>query len=56
MSQVICCVPRKESIFLANLRRDPRVGLSIDEANLPYRKLSVAGRARMVYDVGRDDE
>jgi len=48
--------PREASVFLANLRRDPRVGLSIDEEPLPYRKVTVQGTARFVHDVGEDDE
>lgn len=48
--------PRESSVFLRNLRRDPRVGLSIDEDPLPYRKVTVQGRARIVSDVGHDDE
>ena len=51
----ICFTPRGPAAFLANLRRDPRVGLSIDEEPLPYRKLSVQGEARLVHDVGDDD-
>jgi nitroimidazol reductase NimA-like FMN-containing flavoprotein (pyridoxamine 5'-phosphate oxidase superfamily) len=47
--------PRQESRFLTNLRRDRRVALSIDEEPLPYRKLSVQGTARLVYDLGADD-
>jgi PPOX class probable F420-dependent enzyme len=47
--------PRGPSVFLANLRRDPRVGLSIDEETLPYRKLTVQATARIVHDVGDDD-
>lgn len=47
--------PREASVFLANLRRDPRVGLSIDEEPLPYRKLTVQGRARFVHETGEDD-
>ncbi len=48
--------PRSTSAFLENLRRDPRVGLSIDEEPLPYRKVTLQGRARIVYEPGRDDE
>ena len=51
----ICFTPRGPAAFLANLRHDPRVGLSIDEEPLPYRKLSVQGEARLVHDVGDDD-
>jgi nitroimidazol reductase NimA-like FMN-containing flavoprotein (pyridoxamine 5'-phosphate oxidase superfamily) len=47
--------PRQESAFLSNLRRDVRLALSIDEEPLPYRKVSIQGSARLVYDVGQDD-
>ena len=47
--------PRLESVFLANLQRDPRVGLSIDEEALPYRKVTVQGEARVVHPPGEDD-
>ena len=47
--------PRERSVFLANLRRDPRLALSIDEDALPYRKVSVQGRVRIVHDIGNDD-
>jgi PPOX class probable F420-dependent enzyme len=47
--------PRGPAVFLANLRRDPRIGLSVDEDALPYRKLTVQAEARIVHDVGDDD-
>jgi len=47
--------PRAESEWLADLRRDPRVALAIDEQPLPYRKVVVEGRAELVFDLGRDD-
>jgi nitroimidazol reductase NimA-like FMN-containing flavoprotein (pyridoxamine 5'-phosphate oxidase superfamily) len=47
--------PRQESAFLANLRRDRRVCLSVDEDPLPYRKVTVQGEARVVHDLGEDD-
>lgn len=47
--------PRERSVFFANLRRDPRIALSIDEDALPYRKVSVQGSARIVHDLGDDD-
>ena len=47
--------PRGPSVFLANIRRDPRVGVSIDEDPLPYRKVTVQGTARIVHDLGEDD-
>jgi nitroimidazol reductase NimA-like FMN-containing flavoprotein (pyridoxamine 5'-phosphate oxidase superfamily) len=51
----ILFTPRGPSVFLANLRRDPRVGLSIDEEPLPYRKITVQGTAAIKHDVGEDD-
>lgn len=51
----ILFTPRAASVFLANLRRDPRVGLVIDETALPYRKVNVAGSAEIVHDLGDDD-
>ena len=47
--------PRGPSVFLANIRRDPRVALSIDEDPLPYRKVTVRGTARVEHDLGDDD-
>lgn len=47
--------PRATSRFLVNLRRDPRVGLSIDEERLPYRKVTIQGTAETSYDIGQDD-
>ncbi len=48
--------PRVHSVFLANLLRDPRVGLTIDEDSLPYRKVTVQGVADLLYAPGADDE
>ena len=47
--------PRAQSAWLADLRRDPRLALSIDEQSLPYRKVLVRGRAELVHDLGDDD-
>ena len=47
--------PRGPSVFLANIRRDPRIGLSIDEDPLPYRKVTVRGTARIVHEPGNDN-
>jgi nitroimidazol reductase NimA-like FMN-containing flavoprotein (pyridoxamine 5'-phosphate oxidase superfamily) len=52
----ILFTPRGPAVFLANLRRDTRIGLSIDEAPLPYRKVTVQGHARIVHEPGHDDE
>ncbi len=51
----ILFTPRAASVFLHNLRRDPRVALSIDEEALPYRKLSVQGGCRIMHETGADD-
>ncbi|MGE5595586.1 MAG: nitroreductase/quinone reductase family protein [Hyphomicrobiales bacterium] len=48
--------PRKHSSWLANLRRDPRVAITIDEEAHPYRKMTVEGAAQLVYEIGRDAE
>lgn len=53
---MIVFTPRVRSVFLGNLLRDPRVGLSIDEEPLPYRKVTVQGRCRLLFEPGRDDE
>ncbi len=54
--QRIVFTPRVHSVFLANMMRDPRVGLTIDEEALPYRKVTVQGRAELLYAPGADDE
>ena len=51
----ILFTPRAPAVFLANIRRDPRIGLSIDEDPLPYRKVTVQGMARVVHEPGEDD-
>lgn len=52
----VAFTPRGTSAFLANIRRDLRVGLSIDEEALPYRKVTIQGTARVLYEPGADDE
>ncbi len=52
----IVFTPRVHSVFLANLLRDPRVGLTIDEEALPYRKVTVQGISELLYAPGADDE
>jgi PPOX class probable F420-dependent enzyme len=47
--------PRENSDWLANLRRDPRLCLDIDEQAMPYRKVIVEGAAEIVHDLGDDD-
>ena len=52
---LIVFTPRVHSVLLANVRRDPRVGLTIDEEALPYRKLTVQGAAQILHEPGDDD-
>ncbi|MDX1649291.1 MAG: TIGR03618 family F420-dependent PPOX class oxidoreductase [Myxococcota bacterium] len=47
--------PRARSSWLADLRRDPRVALCVDEQPPPWRKVIVEGRAELVHDLGEDD-
>jgi nitroimidazol reductase NimA-like FMN-containing flavoprotein (pyridoxamine 5'-phosphate oxidase superfamily) len=51
----IMFTPRSPAIIWANLRRDQRVGLSIDEDQQPYRKVTVRGIAEVVHPPGADD-
>ena len=51
----IVFTPRVHSVLLANIRRDPRVGLTIDEEALPYRKLTVQGHVEILHEPGNDD-
>lgn len=47
--------PRAQSVFRENLNRDPRIALAVDETALPYRKVTVQGRAELLHDLGEDD-
>ena len=47
--------PRQHSEWLRHIRHDPRVALSIDEPEVPYRKVVVRGRAQIDFEVGNDD-
>lgn len=47
--------PRSPALIWKNLERDPRVGLSIDEEALPYRKVTVQGIVEVVHVPGEDD-
>lgn len=47
--------PRAQSSWLENVRREPRVALTIDEEAHPYRKVTLEGRARVVHELGEDD-
>jgi nitroimidazol reductase NimA-like FMN-containing flavoprotein (pyridoxamine 5'-phosphate oxidase superfamily) len=52
----ILLTPRGRSVLEANVNRDQRVGMSIDEDSAPYRKVILSGRARILYEAGRDAE
>lgn len=48
--------PRSEAVLWANIQRDPRLALTIDEADLPYRKVAVQARCEVVHPPGEDDD
>lgn len=47
--------PRSPAVIWKNLQRDPRVGISIDESEQPYRKVTVQGEVAVVHPPGGDD-
>lgn len=51
----ILLTPRARSAWWADLRRDPRICVSIDEDPLPYRKVTVRGSVEVLHPVGDDD-
>ncbi len=51
----IYITPRQHSAWLAHLRRDPRIALTIDEEAAPYRKVTLRGAATIAHEVGEDD-
>ena len=51
----ILITPRKYSAFYANIQRDPRVAITIDEEVGRYRKVLVEGKAEILYTPGQDD-
>lgn len=48
--------PRSPAVVWRNLQRDPKVGISIDEAGQPYRKFTVQGVCEIVHPPGEDDQ
>ena len=50
----ILITPRKNSEFLANVRREPRVAITIDEDASAYRKVLFEGAAKILYQPGED--
>lgn len=54
-AETVFVTPRAGSSWLANLRREPRVAITIDEEPAPYRKATVEGVAKILHDLGEDD-
>ena len=52
----IIITPHKHSAFWANIQKDLRVTIAIDEEASLYRKVLVEGDAEVLYPVGHDDE
>lgn len=50
----VLITPRKHSDFLANVRREPRIAITIDEDQGRYRKVLFEGKAELLYEVGED--
>jgi PPOX class probable F420-dependent enzyme len=51
----ILFTPRSPAVIWDNLRRDPRVGITIDEDAQPYRKVTIQGTSEIVHPPGEDD-
>ncbi|MEX2628228.1 MAG: pyridoxamine 5'-phosphate oxidase family protein [Ilumatobacteraceae bacterium] len=51
----ILFTPRSPAVIWKNIERDPRVGISIDEAAQPYRKVTLQGVVEVVHPPGDDD-
>lgn len=51
----VLLTPRAESAWLAHIRREPRVALTIDDQEHPYNKVTVQGHAELLHDLGEDD-
>ncbi|MFN3218872.1 MAG: pyridoxamine 5'-phosphate oxidase family protein [Acidimicrobiales bacterium] len=47
--------PRAPAVIWRNIQRDPKVGISIDESEQPYRKVTVQGVVDVVHPPGEDD-
>jgi len=52
----VLVTPRANSTWLANVRRDCRVSITIDEEALPYRKVRAEGCMAIVHELGEDDD
>ena len=47
--------PRSAAIIWHNIRRDPKIGITIDESEQPYRKITVQAVCDVVHPPGEDD-
>lgn len=47
---------RARVAWLADIRRNPRVCVCVDESRYPLRKVTIKGSAEIVFEPGRDDE
>src|SRR5258707_4609216 len=50
----VLITPRKHSAFLQNLRREPRVAITIDEEAGRYRKVLFEGKAEILFKACND--
>lgn len=50
----VLITPRKHSAFLADVLREPRVAITIDEDQGRYRKVLFEGKAEVLFPVGED--
>jgi len=51
----ILLTARAKVAWLANLRRDPKVCLVVDESRYPLRKVTIKGSAEILFEPGEDD-
>ncbi|MDJ0768388.1 MAG: pyridoxamine 5'-phosphate oxidase family protein [Ilumatobacter sp.] len=54
--QRLLFTPREPAVIWRNIQADARIGLSIDEAEQPYRKVTVQGECIVVHPPGEDDQ
>ncbi|MCU1394758.1 MAG: hypothetical protein JWM34_3186 [Ilumatobacteraceae bacterium] len=51
---LLCFTPREPAAIWQNMLRDPRIGISVDEDELPYRKVTLQAHVQVLYQPGRD--
>lgn len=52
----ILFTPRSPAVIWKNIEREPKVGMTIDESDQPYRKVVVQGFVDVVHPPGEDDD